>query len=97
MNDGCFVDNTGKWWRRDGQLHRENGPAIEYANGDTAWYQYGKLHREDGPAVDSKFIGLTTDVPHNQHIQHWYWRGTYLANVHSQEEFEKWLKMKAFW
>jgi len=33
-------------------LHRENGPAIEYADGHKEWYQNGKLHREDGPAVE---------------------------------------------
>ena len=30
--------------------HREDGPAIEYANGDKSWYINGKLHRENGPA-----------------------------------------------
>ncbi len=32
--------------------HREDGPAIEYADGDKAWYLNGKRHREDGPAVE---------------------------------------------
>ena len=31
--------------------HREDGPAVEYANGDKSWYINDKLHREDGPAV----------------------------------------------
>jgi len=33
-------------------LHREDGPAVEYANGERAWYVDGKLHRLDGPAVE---------------------------------------------
>ena len=33
-------------------LHREDGPAIEWAKGDKLWYVNGKLHREDGPAVE---------------------------------------------
>ena len=33
-------------------LHREDGPAIEYADGGKEWYLNGKLHREDGPAVE---------------------------------------------
>ena len=33
-------------------LHREDGPAIEYANGDKFWYLDGKLHREGGPAIE---------------------------------------------
>ena len=32
--------------------HREDGPAVEYENGDKGWYINGKLHREDGPAVE---------------------------------------------
>ena len=34
-------------------LHREDGPAIEYKNGDKAWYKFGVLHRLDGPAIDN--------------------------------------------
>lgn len=34
-----------------GQFHREDGPAFEYANGTKAWWLNGKCHREDGPAV----------------------------------------------
>ena len=30
--------------------HREDGPAIEFANGEKRWYLNGNLHREDGPA-----------------------------------------------
>ena len=36
----------------NGELHREDGPAIEWANGDQAWYINGKCHREDGPAFE---------------------------------------------
>ena len=32
-------------------LHREDGPAVEYVNGDRVWYLNGLFHREDGPAV----------------------------------------------
>jgi hypothetical protein len=39
-------------WYKDGELHREDGPAIETENGAKYWYQWGKLHREDGPAVE---------------------------------------------
>jgi len=47
----------GKWQRteyynKDGQRHRENGPAVEYANGYKAWYLNGKLHRTGGPAIE---------------------------------------------
>jgi hypothetical protein len=36
----------------NGKLHRENGPAVEFTNGDKSWYINGKWHREDGPAVE---------------------------------------------
>jgi len=34
------------------QLHRLDGPAIEFANGTKSWYQNGELHRLVGPAVE---------------------------------------------
>ncbi|MFZ9907786.1 MAG: hypothetical protein ACO3FJ_08860 [Ilumatobacteraceae bacterium] len=36
-----------------GQLHRTDGPAVEYSDGDRLWCINGKLHREDGPAVEN--------------------------------------------
>ena len=35
------------------QLHREDGPACEWANGTKWWYLNGHRHREDGPAIES--------------------------------------------
>jgi len=40
-----------RFWYLNGKLHREDGPAIEYADGSRQWWINGKLHREDGPAV----------------------------------------------
>jgi hypothetical protein len=40
------------FWYLNGQLHREDGPALEYANGTKSWLLKGKLHREDGPAIE---------------------------------------------
>tara|TARA_R100000951_G_scaffold106063_1_gene100301 strand:- start:2 stop:676 length:675 start_codon:yes stop_codon:yes gene_type:complete len=37
-------------YRLNGELHREDGPAVEYADEPGQWYLHGKLHREDGPA-----------------------------------------------
>jgi len=48
-----IIDETGiKRWYLNGKLHRENGPAIEYAYGSKEWWLNGKLHREDGPAIE---------------------------------------------
>ena len=38
---------------KDGKRHREDGPAIEYSNGNKEWLIDGKYHREDGrPAIE---------------------------------------------
>ena len=34
------------------KLHREDGPAVERANGYKAWYKNGNLHRVGGPAIE---------------------------------------------
>jgi hypothetical protein len=41
-----------KCWYQNDQLHRTDGPAIEFVNGTKKWYQNGKLHRTDGPAME---------------------------------------------
>jgi len=41
-----------KIWMLNGKRHREDGPAVEHANGYKAWYLHDNLHREDGPAVE---------------------------------------------
>ena len=48
-------ENGNKFYYKDKQMniwHREDGPAIEFANGYKAWCINGNLHREDGPAVE---------------------------------------------
>ena len=44
--------NGTKFWYLNDNLHREDGPAIEYANGSNFWFLDGKRHREDGPAIE---------------------------------------------
>lgn len=73
------------WHNSKGQLHRIKGPALEAINGDKAWYRYGELHRLDGPAIEY----ARGDVL-------WFYRGV-RTNCSSQQEFEKLLKLKAFW
>jgi len=41
-----------EWRNSQRQLHREDGPAIEYNNGDKYWQLNGFMHREDGPAIE---------------------------------------------
>ena len=60
--------NGTKFWYRDGKLHREDGPAAEYADGDKEWYLNGELHREDGPAIE-----------YASGTKHWYLDGEALT------------------
>ena len=49
-------ENGNKFWTLpNGKRHREDGPAIEWSNGDKSWWVNNKRHREDGPAVE--YIG----------------------------------------
>jgi hypothetical protein len=57
-------DNGDRFWYLNGQLHREDGPAVEYDNGTRQWYLNGKLHREDGPAIE-----------YANGVRHWYLNG----------------------
>jgi len=45
-------DKTVRWYDDKDQLHRLDGPAIEYAKGYKEWYVEGQLHRLDGPAIE---------------------------------------------
>ena len=45
------TDDGDKYWFLNGQLHREDGPAIECRDGNKRWVRNGQLHRVDGPAV----------------------------------------------
>jgi len=48
------VDDEGtiRWYNENGQQHREDGPAIEWADGTKSWWINGRRHREDGPAIE---------------------------------------------
>lgn len=85
--DNPTIDSCGTkiWYNSAGEFHRDNGPAIEYANGDKTWYQNGKLHRLDGPAIE--FVNG---------YKSWSYRGKEVK-CSSQENFEKLLKLKLFW
>ncbi len=67
----------------NGELHRLDGPAEEHPNGDRWWYIDGRLHREDGPALEYVQDGYS----------YWYYDGI-LLDISSQEEFERFLKLK---
>lgn len=50
----------------NGKLHQDNGPAVEWSNGNKAWYTNNKLHREDGAAIE-----------HTSGYKQWFFDGGY--------------------
>lgn len=52
-----------------GQLHREDGPAVE-RNGDRWWYINGQRHRLDGPAIE-----------YSDGSKHWYIYGKEFTQI----------------
>ena len=57
-------------WHLDGQRHREDGPAVEYANGSRAWWIDGEklteeefnTHRFRIWAVEGRLLGQEEQV-----------------------------------
>ena len=50
-----IIDKIGNifYYNENNELHREDGPAVEYASGNKYWFKNGKRHRKDGPAIES--------------------------------------------
>jgi len=48
-----LIKNIKKIYKNSkGQYHRDDGPAIEYKNGDKEWFKEDKRHRIGGPALE---------------------------------------------
>jgi hypothetical protein len=86
------IDKRGtKRWKLNGEYHRVDGPATEYADGETVWYLNGKRHRVDGPAIE-----------YIDGIKHWLLDGNYYytfdewleANYFISEEEKLMLKLQ---
>jgi hypothetical protein len=45
-------ENGNKFWYKEGNLHRLDGPAIELSDGTKYWYKEGEYHRLNGPAIE---------------------------------------------
>ena len=79
-------DDEFIFWYLNGKQHREAGPATHTSNNEyREWYRFGQLHRLDGPAIISPYGG-----------ERWFIEGKEVP-CESQEEFEQYLKLKAFW
>ena len=45
------ISNVKIHFSVNGNLHRENGPAVIWNDGEHEWFNHGEYHRLDGPAV----------------------------------------------
>jgi len=59
-------------------LHREDGPAVEWADGSREWYINHKCHREDGPAYEC-FSGA----------KEWWFNGRHLTEADFNARMKK--------
>jgi hypothetical protein len=75
MKQGIIIDEKGnKEWFLNDELHREDGPAIEWVDGSKEWFINGNLHREDGPVIeysdgDKKWF-LNNKLVYSKHQNH---------------------------
>jgi len=60
----------------NGQLHRDDGPAIKCSNGNKLWCKEDKYHRLDGPSIE-----------YPNKYKSWYILGKYLK----EKEFNSWI------
>ncbi len=82
----CEIDGYGhKRWYLNGGLHREDGPAMEWVNGDKEWWLNVYKHRVDGPAVE-----------YVDGDKYWWYHGK-KVDCQTNKEFLKLIKLKAFW
>jgi len=63
-NPEIAKNGTKQWFNSQGQLHREDGPAVIWPNGGKFWFKNGLSHREDGPADE-----------YGNGKKHWYIEG----------------------
>jgi hypothetical protein len=84
----CEVDKGGtKLWFLNGNPHREDGPALECADGSKYWYLNGELHRIDGPAIED-----------SNGSKYWYVDGKKIEVPNNDNDiFLRMINLKAFW
>jgi len=70
MHNDIGTDQEGYYWFQNGDLHRDDGAAVEFVNGGRHYYVHGKLHRVDGPALIKP---ITHDDPFRQ--EQWWNNG----------------------
>lgn len=105
---GCILSCSCSYVEEDGevryyggnggkQLHRANGPAIEYPDGSQAWFINGVKHRTEGPAyigADGKeewWVKGAKVENHSPQNSIWYRHWYFLLNLDSQAVLKEYL------
>lgn len=79
--------NGATIYLKNGQLHRDNGPAIEFPGGmGSVFFQHGRLHRDNGPAIS---------WPYQEDCQ-WFKHGIKISSTYQTQDNIKLLRMKMF-
>jgi len=60
MNPTKIIHGDRTEYKVNNKLHREDGPAVVFKNGDICYYYQGELHRDDGPAIKRESYRLST-------------------------------------
>jgi hypothetical protein len=58
-------------------LHRLDGPAVEYTNGQKLWFSNDMLHRLNGPAIERQ-----------DGSKKWYINGVFIFTLDGSDELE---------
>lgn len=68
----CYMAESGTiiWKNSLGQIHKDDGPAIERADGSKAWFINGELQRIGGPAVELSNGDCFWFLPKKQREKH---------------------------
>ncbi len=70
--NGIVVYEDGsKYWYRDGRLHREDGPAVEFPNGHQGWYLYGMRLGSGADGFWEMWDRLTNEQRVNPNLLRW--------------------------
>ena len=106
--NGLHIDfDSSKSWYANYKYHRLNGPAVKYADGDEEYLVDNDYHRDDGPAINYKFVQEwfyhgkqhRLDGPaivYDNGDRYWLYMGKEIE-CNSQEEYERIVKLRAFW
>lgn len=62
-----YRDGAIAWYNEKDELHREEGAAVEYANGDKCWYINGEELTEE--EFNNRFKGELTEKFHTLKIK----------------------------